>query len=199
MQETDQPEVLPKLIPGIVSESVLLIWSGFQYRSAICSFLCDHLLTHLFVPGSMQQFLKEILNDLCMYNKRGPNQGTHELKPEYKKSSEDAAGAPWRMIYLFGGCCVTVIPGTSWIDARNDELSIWSLQSCLGCICLLFIKRHCCNCMGISWYIYNTCHRWEMNLLINHMKDRLISRVDVRIMLRIRRVRSAFLMRTPLL
>ncbi|EMS61649.1 hypothetical protein TRIUR3_01104 [Triticum urartu] len=40
------------------------------------------------------QFLKEILNDLCMYNKRGPNQGTHELKPEYKKSSEDAAGAP---------------------------------------------------------------------------------------------------------
>lgn len=37
-----------------------------------------------------EQFLKEILNDLCMYNKRGPNQGTHELKPEYKKSSEDA-------------------------------------------------------------------------------------------------------------
>ncbi|KAM3411633.1 hypothetical protein ACQJBY_003357 [Aegilops geniculata] len=40
-----------------------------------------------------EQFLKEILNDLCMYNKRGPNQGTHELKPEYKKSSEDAADA----------------------------------------------------------------------------------------------------------
>ncbi|KAH7659658.1 DNA helicase protein [Dioscorea alata] len=36
-----------------------------------------------------EQFLKEILNDLCVYNKRGPNQGTHELKPEYKKSSED--------------------------------------------------------------------------------------------------------------
>ncbi|CAA7410926.1 unnamed protein product [Spirodela intermedia] len=35
-----------------------------------------------------EQFLKEILNDLCVYNKRGPNQGTHELKPEYKKSSE---------------------------------------------------------------------------------------------------------------
>jgi transcription initiation factor TFIIF subunit beta len=40
-----------------------------------------------------EQFLKEILNDLCMYNKRGPNQGTHELKPEYKKSSEEAAAA----------------------------------------------------------------------------------------------------------
>jgi transcription initiation factor TFIIF subunit beta len=37
----------------------------------------------------MQQFLKEIMNDLCVYNKRGPNQGTHELKPEYKKSVED--------------------------------------------------------------------------------------------------------------
>lgn len=36
-----------------------------------------------------EQFLKEILNDLCVYNKRGPNQGTHELKPEYKKSAED--------------------------------------------------------------------------------------------------------------
>ncbi|XP_006654626.1 general transcription factor IIF subunit 2-like [Oryza brachyantha] len=36
-----------------------------------------------------EQFLKEILNDLCFYNKRGPNQGTHELKPEYKKSTED--------------------------------------------------------------------------------------------------------------
>ncbi|KAJ0963373.1 hypothetical protein J5N97_028495 [Dioscorea zingiberensis] len=40
-----------------------------------------------------EQFLKEILNDLCVYNKRGPNQGTHELKPEYKKSSEEADAA----------------------------------------------------------------------------------------------------------
>lgn len=36
-----------------------------------------------------QQFLKEILNELCVYNKRGTHQGTYELKPEYKKSSED--------------------------------------------------------------------------------------------------------------
>ncbi|KAI8014551.1 hypothetical protein LOK49_LG05G00961 [Camellia lanceoleosa] len=35
------------------------------------------------------QFLKEILNMLCVYNKRGTNQGTYELKPEYKKSVED--------------------------------------------------------------------------------------------------------------
>lgn len=36
-----------------------------------------------------QQFLKEILNELCVYNKRGSNQGTYELKPEYKKSVEE--------------------------------------------------------------------------------------------------------------
>ncbi|XP_077226101.1 transcription initiation factor IIF, beta subunit [Tasmannia lanceolata] len=36
------------------------------------------------------QFLKEILNELCIYNKRGTNQGTYELKPEYKKSGEEA-------------------------------------------------------------------------------------------------------------
>lgn len=35
------------------------------------------------------QFLKEILNELCVYNKRGSNQGTYELKPEYKKAGED--------------------------------------------------------------------------------------------------------------
>lgn len=35
------------------------------------------------------QFLKEILNDLCVYNKRGANQGTYELKPEYKKAADN--------------------------------------------------------------------------------------------------------------
>ncbi|KAK2660624.1 hypothetical protein Ddye_007157 [Dipteronia dyeriana] len=38
------------------------------------------------------QFLKEILNELCVYNKRGTHQGTYELKPEYKKTNEDAGG-----------------------------------------------------------------------------------------------------------
>ncbi|XP_039024559.1 transcription initiation factor IIF subunit beta-like isoform X2 [Hibiscus syriacus] len=37
------------------------------------------------------QFLKEILNELCVYNKRGANQGSYELKPEYTKSAEDTA------------------------------------------------------------------------------------------------------------
>ncbi|CAH9081616.1 unnamed protein product [Cuscuta europaea] len=39
------------------------------------------------------QFLKEILNELSVYNKRGANQGTYELKPEYKKSAEDTTDA----------------------------------------------------------------------------------------------------------
>jgi len=54
-----------------------------------------------FILNFAQQFLKEILNDLCVYNKRGPNQGTHELKPEYKKSTGDTDAA-WRCksIYL---------------------------------------------------------------------------------------------------
>eukprot|EP00850_Spirogloea_muscicola_P023680 SM000377S13801 [mRNA] locus=s377:37146:39333:- [translate_table: standard] len=33
-------------------------------------------------------FLKDIINDLCVYNKRGVNQGTYELKPEYKRKTE---------------------------------------------------------------------------------------------------------------
>eukprot|EP00252_Welwitschia_mirabilis_P020601 TRINITY_DN5080_c0_g3_i2.p1 TRINITY_DN5080_c0_g3~~TRINITY_DN5080_c0_g3_i2.p1 ORF type:complete len:294 (+),score=66.41 TRINITY_DN5080_c0_g3_i2:401-1282(+) len=36
-----------------------------------------------------QQFIKEILSDLGIYNKRGTNQGTYELKPEYKKTTAD--------------------------------------------------------------------------------------------------------------
>lgn len=40
----------------------------------------------------VQQFLKEILNELCVYNKRGTNQGTYELKPEYKKAVDNTGG-----------------------------------------------------------------------------------------------------------
>eukprot|EP01018_Ginkgo_biloba_P031688 Gb_14522 [translate_table: standard] len=36
-----------------------------------------------------QQFVKEVLTDLGNYNKKGTNQGTYELKPEYKKTTED--------------------------------------------------------------------------------------------------------------
>ncbi|EOY18589.1 hypothetical protein QUC31_006449 [Theobroma cacao] len=36
-----------------------------------------------------EQFLKDILKDLCVYNNKGTNQGSYELKPEYKKASND--------------------------------------------------------------------------------------------------------------
>ncbi|OVA18120.1 Transcription initiation factor IIF [Macleaya cordata] len=34
-----------------------------------------------------EQFLKDILKELCVYNNRGTNQGSYELKPEYKQGS----------------------------------------------------------------------------------------------------------------
>ncbi|XP_038712437.1 general transcription factor IIF subunit 2-like isoform X3 [Tripterygium wilfordii] len=37
-----------------------------------------------------EQFLKDLLKDLCVYNNKGTNQGSYELKPEYKRSGEDA-------------------------------------------------------------------------------------------------------------
>ncbi|KAG8493680.1 hypothetical protein CXB51_011760 [Gossypium anomalum] len=61
VQETDQPAHLARIC---------------VFESSFCT---------------LQQFLKEILNELCVYNKRGANQGTYELKPEYKKSAEDTA------------------------------------------------------------------------------------------------------------
>ncbi|KAI4339240.1 hypothetical protein MLD38_024202 [Melastoma candidum] len=36
-----------------------------------------------------EQFLKDLLKDLCVYNNKGANQGTYELKPEYKRSSHE--------------------------------------------------------------------------------------------------------------
>ncbi|XP_013451634.3 general transcription factor IIF subunit 2 [Medicago truncatula] len=35
-----------------------------------------------------EQFLKDILKDLCVYNNKGTNQGTYELKPEYRKTGD---------------------------------------------------------------------------------------------------------------
>ncbi|KAB2063570.1 General transcription factor IIF subunit 2 [Gossypium arboreum] len=35
-----------------------------------------------------EQFLKDILKDLCIYNNKGTNQGSYELKPEYKKATD---------------------------------------------------------------------------------------------------------------
>lgn len=37
----------------------------------------------------VQQFLKDMLKDLCIYNNKGSNQGTYELKPEYKRTTEE--------------------------------------------------------------------------------------------------------------
>ncbi|GAV73492.1 TFIIF_beta domain-containing protein [Cephalotus follicularis] len=36
-----------------------------------------------------EQFLKDMLKDLCVYNNKGTNQGSYELKIEYKRSGEE--------------------------------------------------------------------------------------------------------------
>lgn len=38
-----------------------------------------------------EQFLKDMLKDLCVYNNKGSNQGSYELKPEYKKAADGPA------------------------------------------------------------------------------------------------------------
>ncbi|KAJ0546133.1 putative DNA helicase [Helianthus annuus] len=45
-----------------------------------------HLISETDQP---EQFLKDLLKDLCIYNNKGSNQGTYELKPEYKRSTEE--------------------------------------------------------------------------------------------------------------
>ncbi|KAF8396622.1 hypothetical protein HHK36_018246 [Tetracentron sinense] len=49
-------------------------------------------LRHLILETDQpEQFLKDILKDLCVYNNKGTNQGTYQLKPEYKRSSQEQA------------------------------------------------------------------------------------------------------------
>jgi transcription initiation factor TFIIF subunit beta len=33
--------------------------------------------------------MKDILKDLCVYNNKGANQGSYELKPEYRRTNEE--------------------------------------------------------------------------------------------------------------
>lgn len=64
-------------------------YAVFPKRSCFCLIDNFKLFSSNMLYLFFQQFLKEILNELCVYNKRGTNQGTYELKPEYKKSVED--------------------------------------------------------------------------------------------------------------
>ncbi|KAF2323808.1 hypothetical protein GH714_038420 [Hevea brasiliensis] len=61
IQETDQPETM---LPSSLSPFSLDL-------------------------ASLQQFLKDILKELCVYNNKGTNQGSYQLKPEYKRTCEE--------------------------------------------------------------------------------------------------------------
>lgn len=72
IQETDQPEVsMRKLYKCLIEKE--------KQRKQI-------LKNEIFL---VQQFLKDLLRDLCIYNNKGSNQGTYELKPEYKKAPQE--------------------------------------------------------------------------------------------------------------
>ncbi|XP_057521247.1 transcription initiation factor IIF subunit beta-like [Amaranthus tricolor] len=40
-----------------------------------------------------EQFMKNILKDLCVYNNKGANQGSYELKPEYTRTLNDPSAS----------------------------------------------------------------------------------------------------------
>ena len=95
VQETDQPAVCFSIPHADIDDRFfpflfLFKKDDFQIN---CVYYYSKILfqgIHVsFVFFCVQQFLKEILNELCVYNKRGTNQGTYELKPEYKKTAED--------------------------------------------------------------------------------------------------------------
>lgn len=39
------------------------------------------VLTHVLL---LQAFLKEVLKEICVYHRKGPNKSCYELKPQYK-------------------------------------------------------------------------------------------------------------------
>lgn len=87
IQDTDQPEV--NLIKGKT-----LLYSAWlrdfkrehiqKLRFVLFNEMCNGIECDL-----VQQFLKDLLRDLCIYNNKGSNQGTYELKPEYKRSTQE--------------------------------------------------------------------------------------------------------------
>ncbi|KAJ8419618.1 hypothetical protein Cgig2_023886 [Carnegiea gigantea] len=40
-----------------------------------------------------EQFMKDLLKELCVYSNKGAKQGNYELKPEYKKSIQEPSGS----------------------------------------------------------------------------------------------------------
>lgn len=102
---------LSSLRGNLIGHSSSLFKRLINLRYALLISLYLHILflrsigfpaNFFFLPP--QQFLKEILNELCVYNKRGTNQGTYELKPEYKKSVEDTGAEQWLCIVHILDC-----------------------------------------------------------------------------------------------
>lgn len=74
IQETDQPEVC-----NFLRKFDIIV----NFNPCLSFYMCFNCFSDL------QQFMKDILKDLCIYNNKGSNQGTYELKPEYRKSTDE--------------------------------------------------------------------------------------------------------------
>ncbi len=79
------PKVLDKRERMEKTELIDLIFTKFEKRTM---YTFKELIQLTDQPSA---FLKEVLNEICIYNKRGPNKSTYELKPEYKKSGSSKA------------------------------------------------------------------------------------------------------------
>jgi hypothetical protein len=59
------------------------------YTNTVSQFEAGRYGAYHDICHNLQAFLKEVMVDLCNYNKRGPNQGKYELKPEYRSKPTD--------------------------------------------------------------------------------------------------------------
>ncbi|KAJ6901077.1 hypothetical protein NC652_027002 [Populus alba x Populus x berolinensis] len=89
IQETDQPEGF-----SMLGNSEALFISNMELVSKFritVTFAYFFLFLNISNKPGQMQFVKDMLKDLCVYNNKGSNQGSYELKPEYKKSNEEPA------------------------------------------------------------------------------------------------------------
>lgn len=80
-QKTDNKEKATRMPRNELMDVLFVAFDRYPYWSF------KGLLEHIRQPS---QYLKEVLNDICILNKRGPYAGNYQLKPEYVQRSSQA-------------------------------------------------------------------------------------------------------------
>lgn len=86
-QKADNKEKATRMPRNELMDVLFVAFDRYPYWSF------KGLLEHIRQPS---QYLKEVLNDICILNKRGPYAGNYQLKPEYVQRStaaEQSSGA----------------------------------------------------------------------------------------------------------